>query len=61
MKQFNGYIMRGVTEKDNQVILKHNKKQIELFVDDFGRVFNEGGRYIADAKETEEGNGIYCN
>lgn len=60
MKNFNGYKMVGLTEDDNKIILEHNAKQIEMTVDELGRVYNEGGQYIADAKEAEEGDGIYC-
>ena len=60
MKKLNIYKYKGVTEADNEAILKAIKKEIELTIDEVGRVFNEGGQYIADAEETEEGDGIGC-
>ena len=57
MKKFNGYEMTGVTEADNKAIME---AETDLFIDQFGRVWTEGGIYIADAIETESGNGIYC-
>ena len=60
MKKLNIYKYKGVTEADNEAILKAIEKEIELTIDEVGRVFNEGGQYIADAEETEEGDGIGC-
>jgi len=56
----NIYAVKGLTEKDDKAILDHNKKGIEMTIDEYGRVFNEGGIYIADAKEVEPGFGVGC-
>ncbi len=60
MKKFDGTCMRGLTEQDNKIILEHAEQQIEMTIDEIGRVFSEGGIYIADAEEVDVGNGIYC-
>lgn len=60
MTKFNGYKMTGKTSEDCKAIMKHVEAQIELTIDEIGRVYNEGGQYIADAVETDEGNGILC-
>lgn len=60
MKNFDGYIMTGVTEADNKLILKALRNNIELRIDSHGRVWNSGDIYIADAKEVGEGCGILC-
>lgn len=60
MKKFDGTCMRGLTEQDNKIILEHAEQRIEMTIDEIGRVFNEGGIYIADAEEVDVGNGIYC-
>ncbi len=59
-KKLNIYNHIGVTEADNKAILEAINNQIELTIDELGRVWNEGGEYIADAEETELGNGIGC-
>lgn len=59
-KKLNIYNYLGVTENDNKAILEAIENEIELEIDEVGRVWNEGGQYIADAEETEEGNGIGC-
>ena len=60
MKKLNIFNYKGVTESDNRAILEAVDKEIELTVDELGRVYNEGGIYIADAEETEKGDGIGC-
>jgi hypothetical protein len=59
-KKLNIYNYLGVTENDNKAILEAIENEIELEIDELGRVYNEGGIYIADAEETEKGNGIGC-
>jgi hypothetical protein len=59
-KKLNIYNHTGATEADNKAILKAVEAGIELTIDELGRVYNEGGIYIADAEETELGNGIGC-
>ncbi len=59
-KKLNIYNHIGITEADNKAILEAINNQIELTIDELGRVWNEGGEYIADAEETEKGDGIGC-
>ncbi|NMB98104.1 MAG: hypothetical protein GYA02_16125 [Clostridiaceae bacterium] len=59
-KKLNIYNHTGITEADNKAILEAVDAGIELTIDELGRVYNEGGIYIADAEETELGNGIGC-
>ena len=35
-------------ELDEKVVLQHFDDEIEMTYDELGRVFNEGGQYIAD-------------
>jgi hypothetical protein len=60
LKKLNIYNHTGVTENDNKAILEAIENEIELEIDELGRVYNEGGIYIADAEETEKGDGIGC-
>lgn len=59
-KKFTSYNYLGITENDNKAILEAIEKEIELEIDEVGRVWNEGGQYIADAEEVEAGFGIGC-
>ena len=59
-KKLNIYNYTGVTEADNKAILEAYGIANELIIDESGRVWNEGGQYIADAEETEKGDGIGC-
>jgi len=59
-KKLNIYNYTGVTEADNKAILEAIENEIELEIDELGRVYNEGGIYIADAEEVEAGFGIGC-
>ena len=59
-KKLNIYNHIGVTEADNKAILEAIENEIELEIDELGRVYNEGGIYIADAEEVEAGFGIGC-
>jgi hypothetical protein len=52
--------MTGITEEDNQEILNALENDIELTVDEFNRIWNEGNVYIADCIEVEVGNGVLC-
>ncbi len=60
LKKLNIYNHTGATEQDNKAILEAVEAGIELTIDELGRVWNEGGQYIADAEETEKGNGVGC-
>ena len=60
LKKLNIYNHIGITEADNKAILEAINNQIELTIDELGRVYDESGTYIADAEETELGNGIGC-
>jgi hypothetical protein len=60
MKNFDGVSMTGITEEDNQEILNALENDIELTVDEFNRIWNEGNVYIADCIEVEVGNGVLC-
>jgi hypothetical protein len=59
-KKLNIYNHTGATEADNKAILKAVEAGIELTIDELGRVYDESGTYIADAVETEKGDGIGC-
>lgn len=61
MKKITAYELKGLTKADNKTILDYHKQRIELSIDKYGRVYNEGGQYIADAAEVESGCGIGCN
>lgn len=37
-----------IKEVDLETVLKHFDEEIELTYDDLGKVYNEGGIYIAD-------------
>jgi hypothetical protein len=59
-REFDRFSMKGETADDNNVIQEHIVNDVPLFVDDAGRVWNEGGQYIARYIEVEPGNGISC-
>lgn len=59
-KKLNIYNHKGITEADNKAIMEAVENEIELTIDEFGRVYDESGTYIADAVETEKGDGIGC-
>jgi alkyl sulfatase BDS1-like metallo-beta-lactamase superfamily hydrolase len=59
-KKFNPYCMTGLTDKDNKVLLDYINKEIDLFVDDADRVFNNNNEWIADCITTLPGDGIGC-
>ena len=59
-KKLDIYNYRGTTEEDNKAIMEAVNNRIELSIDEFGRVYNECGIYIADAVETDNGNGVGC-
>jgi len=59
-RAFDQHAMRGETSQDDKIILEHINNEVPLFVDDAGRVWNEGGEYIAKYVEVEPGDGISC-
>lgn len=59
MRKFDIYNMTGKTEADCKAIREMIDRDIEMTVDNLGRVYNEGGIYIADAVDAPE-NGIGC-
>ncbi len=62
MKEFNIYTMRGASAEDNKVLNEYINNDLEdtLECDEYGRVFNALGGYIADYIETDAGDGIGC-
>ena len=40
-----------IKEEDKNIIMKHFEDEVELFYDNYYRVYNEGGQYIADIVE----------
>lgn len=60
MKKVDIYSIEGLTEEDNKAILNCYEQNNEMTIDEYNRVYNEGGQYIADAKEVEIGLGIGC-
>ena len=58
MKKLDIYNYAGVTKNDNKAILNALKKKIDLTIDEHGKVYSEGGIYIADVIETEAENSI---
>jgi hypothetical protein len=60
LKKLNIYNHTGATEADNKAIMEAVENEIELTIDEFGRVYDESGQYIADAEEVEAGFGIGC-
>ena len=56
MRAYNNFEMlledyQPVTSQDEQEIIKALEKDIEIRVDEVGRVWTEGGIYIADVTE----------
>lgn len=60
IRDFNKYTMIGITVEDNEVIMNCLDNDIELTVDENGRVWNSGGQWIADYTDTEIGSGLAC-
>jgi len=59
IKDMDIWNFRGLTKKDDKEMKKRIKKDIPLLIDDDGKVYNEGGMYIADAiYDSENGVGI---
>lgn len=59
MKKLNwGDYMEGeiifVSKEDEEICKKHWKDNNQLTVDTYGRVYNEGGQYIADIEVKDE-------
>lgn len=56
MKKLNYYDVKSyASEADEKACEKCWNKEIELNVDEYGRVFNEEGQYIADVVLLEDG------
>ena len=56
MKKLNYYDVKEYnTEADKKACNEAWDKEIELYVDEIGRVWSEGGQYIADVTLLEEG------
>ena len=53
MTKYDEWTMTGKTNEDWAAIQKCLVNDIELFVDDYGRVLDSNGNYIADCKEEE--------
>ena len=60
--KFNMYTMKGASEEDDNVLNDYLDRDLEdeMEVDEYGRVFNASGCYIADYVETDAGDGIGC-
>ena len=58
MKKVDIFAIQGKTEIDNKAMLECANKDIEMTIDEHGRVFNEGDIYIANAEEVEPGDGF---
>ncbi len=58
----NGFIFthKGLTKADDRSIINCLNKGIDMNLDEFGRVWNEGGQYIADVEFVGEGLGVAC-
>lgn len=54
------YTHKGLTKADDKVIIDCMKKHIDMTLDDVGRVWAEGGIYIADVEYAGEGLGVAC-
>lgn len=61
MKNIDIFAIKGLTKKDDKAMMDCNRAAIEMTIDEFGRVYNEGGQYIANAEEVESGFGVGCN
>lgn len=46
--------IKFMLKEDEKRCIKHLKNNNELSVDEFGRVYNEGGEYIADVEFTKD-------
>lgn len=57
LKKLDIYNYTGATEKDNETLKFYMNNDIDLYVDEYGRVFTEADIYIADVIYTPE-NGI---
>lgn len=56
MKKIYYYDVKSyASEADERACNEAWDKEIELNVDEFGRVWNEGGQYIADVELLEDG------
>jgi len=53
MKKVRYYELEGITDADKKSLKECSIAEIEMSIDEYGRVWNEGGQYIADAKIVE--------
>ena len=58
--KFDKYSMTGATPEDCAAIQKMIDAEVDMTIDAAGRVWNEGGPYIANCVDTEPGDGIGC-
>lgn len=59
MQKFDPYSMTDRTKKDNEEIFNYLDQEIDLFIDNTDRIFNNNNKeYIADGIRTEAGKGI---
>jgi len=57
MKKFhyNDLLSGNYTTEDEEIIKEMDKEQVEMYIDDHGRVFTESDVYIADVKKYNRG------
>lgn len=66
VREWNGYLMRGLTDDDDTLILEFISQygDDELVVDDCNRLCSSADEtsriYIADIQDVDYGDGIYC-
>ncbi len=60
MQKFDPYSMTGKTDNDFNIINDYLNREIDLFIDEADRIFNNNRVYVADGIRTEQGNGIGC-
>lgn len=54
------YTHKGLTKADDEEIIECIVENIDMTIDEQGRVWTEGGIYIADVEYIGEGMGIAC-
>lgn len=66
LRAWNGYTMRGLTEKDDKLIMEFTSRygDDDLVVDDCNRLWSSADEtsrlYIADIQDVDEGEALYC-
>ena len=50
---FNGKWYEGITEEDRKAIEAATDDEVDLKIDECGRVWNSGDQYISDAKQVD--------